>query len=130
MRSTSDVVNLWLDAVNQQDVEALIALSDPDIEVIGPRGSARGHQILRDWPARAGLALRTRRAFARGDAVVLAQRGVWRAPESGEIVGEADVASAFRVAGERVVRYSRHDELTVALKVAGLDESDELPIPV
>ena len=76
----SDVVRRWLDAANRQDVDALLALSDPDIEVVGPRGSARGHQALREWLARAGLALETRRAFSRADVVVLAQHGVWRSP--------------------------------------------------
>src|SRR3954465_4577561 len=127
MRSSRDVVDSWIDAANRQDVETLLALSDPDIESVGPRASARGHQVLRDWLARAGAALQTRRTFARGSTVVLAQRVVWRAPGSGEVVGEADVASAFLVDGERVARYARHDELAVALKEAGLDESDEVP---
>lgn len=129
MESSRDIVRRWLDAANRQDVETLLALSDPDIEIVGPRGSARGHQFLRDWLARAGLNLETRRAFARGDSIVLAQRGVWRAPESGAIVGEADVASVFRVSGGRVVRYARHDELAVALRDAAMDESDEVPDP-
>src|SRR3954465_14905917 len=127
MRSSRDVVDSWIDAANRQDVETLLALSDPDIESVGPRASARGHQVLRDWLARAGAALQTRRTFARGSTVVLAQRVVWRAPGSGEVVGEADVASVFLVDGEQVVRYARHDELAVALKEAGLDEWDGVP---
>lgn len=127
MRSSSEVVKHWVEAANRQDVGALLALSDPDIEVIGPRGSARGHQTLREWLARAELGLETRRTFRRGDVVVLAQHGVWRSPQSGEVVGEADVASSFRVVGERVVRYARHNDLVVALQEAGLGASDEMP---
>jgi hypothetical protein len=33
------VVRAWHEAVNQGDVDALVALSDDDIEVGGPRGS-------------------------------------------------------------------------------------------
>ena len=119
------IVQAWQDAANAQDVARLLDLSDPDIEVIGPRGSGRGHQLLRDWLGRAGLRLQTRRAFARGDAVVLAQHGVWRSIETGDVIGEAAVASRFRVAGQRVVQFARHDSLDAALAEAGLDYSDE-----
>ena len=119
------IVQAWQDAANAQDVERLLELSDPDIEVIGPRGSGRGHQLLRDWLGRAGLSLETRRVFVGGDAVVLAQHGVWRSVETGEVTGEADVASRFRVNGRRVAQFARHDSLDAALAEAGLDYSDE-----
>ena len=115
----------WVDAANRNDPDALVALSAPDVEVVGPRGSVRGAAVLREWVARAGLTLGTRRAFTRGDAVVLEQRAVWRSPETGEVVGEADVASRFRVEGGRVAAYERHDALGAALRAAGLGEPDE-----
>ena len=124
--SPYDVVQSWQEAANSQDADRLIELSAPDIEVVGPRGSAHGHQILRDWLARAGVGLRPLRAFARGEAVVVAQHGVWRAAETGEVVGEQAVASSFRVAGGRVVRVARFDSLDVALADAGLGEADEV----
>jgi len=126
MLSPLEVVQEWLRAANRQDVERLLALSDPDIEVVGPRGSGFGLRLLRDWLRRAGLTLQTRRTFARGDVVVLAQHGVWRSPDTGT-VGEAEVASRFRVSGGRVVQFARHDDLAVALQEAALTESDEVP---
>lgn len=51
-------------------------LSDPNIEVSGPRGSGHGRQLLRDWMARAGLTLETTGAYSRGNRVVLELRGV------------------------------------------------------
>ncbi len=119
------IVQAWQDAANARDVARLLDLSDPDIEVIGPRGSGCGHQLLRDWLGRAGLSLETRRVFVRGDAVVLAQHGVWRSVETGEVTGEADLASRFRVDGRRVVQFARHDSLDAALAEAGLRYSDE-----
>ena len=119
------IVQAWQDAVNARDVARLLELSDPDIEVVGPRGSGRGHQLLRDWLGRAGLRLETRRVFVRGNVVVLAQHGVWRSVETGEVTGEADIASRFRVGGRRVVLFARHDSLDAALAEAGLDDSDE-----
>lgn len=119
-------VQAWQDAANRGDVERLLRLSHPDIELVGPRGGGRGHQLLRDWLGRAGLRLATLRVFARGAVVVVAQRGEWRSPETGALVGEADVVSAFHVSDRRVTRLARHDNLDVALNDAGLDYSDEI----
>jgi hypothetical protein len=122
------VVRAWQDAANRQDIDHLVELSDPDIEVVGPRGAGNGHALLRDWLRRAGLTLETRRTFARGSVFVVAQHGVWRSRETGA-VGEADIVSRFRVSGGRVVQFARYDDLAVALQEAELSESDELPNP-
>jgi hypothetical protein len=115
----------WIAAANQRDVEGLVRLSDPDIDIVGPRGSVRGTAILRDWLSRAGLTLESRRTFVRGGTVVVEQHGVWRSPDTGEVVGAADVASRFSVEGARVVAYERLDNLDAALSAAGLTASDE-----
>jgi ketosteroid isomerase-like protein len=120
------VAGAWQEAANAGDVERVLALSDPEIALVGPRGTARGHGVLREWLGRAGLRLTTRRLFARDGVVVAAQRGVWRSMETGEVVGEADVASCFRVADGRVVEAGRYDDLEVALGVGGLGEGDEV----
>src|SRR5436190_2146998 len=93
------VVRAWQDAASGQDTDRLIELSAPDIEIVGPRGSGRVRQLLRDWLGRAGLSLEALRVFARGDAVVVAQRGVWRSAETGEVTGEAAPAAPRSVAG-------------------------------
>src|SRR5262249_29089988 len=120
-----EVVRAWLNAANGQDIDVLLELSNPDIEVIGPRGSGIGHRLLGDWLCRAGLTLDARRAFVRGQVVVVAQHGIWRSVESGEITGEADVASLFRVDGQRVVQFARYDSLAEALRAGGLGDQDE-----
>ncbi len=119
------IVHAWQDAANARDVARLLEMSDPGIEIVGPHGSGRGHQLLRDWLGRAGLSLETRRVFVRGDAIVLAQHGVWRSVETGEVTGEAEIASRFRVDAQRVVQFARHDSLDAALAEAGLDYSDD-----
>ena len=121
------MVQAWLDAANTQNVDGLIALSDPNIEIIGPRGSGYGHQLLHDWLGRAGLRLETLRVFARGDAVVVEQHGVWRSVETGDVTGERDIASRFRVDGERIVQFARYDSLSEALAEADLTFADEKP---
>ena len=123
------IVEAWQIAVNDRDIDRLLELSHPEIEIIGPRGSGHGHQLLRDWLGRAGLSLTTQRVFARGDEVVVAQHGIWRSIETGDVIGEADVASRFRVDGRRVALFGRYDDLDTALETAGLTHADETPGP-
>ncbi len=126
--SSFALVQAWQDAANQQNSDRLIELSTPTIEVVGPRGSGHGYQLLREWLNRAGLHLTTLRAFARDNVVVVAQHGVWRSVETGEVTGEQDLASCFRIDGQQVVRFARYETLDAALKEAGLHSSDEIPM--
>ncbi len=122
------LIQAWQDAANRQDSDRLVELSAPDIEVVGPPGSGHGYQLLKDWLGRAGLHLTTLRAFTHDNVVVVAQHAVWRSAETGEVTGERDLASRYRIDGRRVVQYARYDNLDVALVEAGLHYSDEIPI--
>lgn len=119
------LVESWLTALNTQDIDRLLALSSAQIEVVGPRGVGHGHQLLREWLARAGLHLSTVRLFARDNRVVVAQRAVWHAPETGAVAGQAEVASRFLVVQGQVGQYARHEDLDSALGEAGLTYADE-----
>lgn len=117
--SAVDVVREWLAASNAADAERLVELSSPDIEIIGPRGSARGHDVLREWLARAGARFDAERVFSADERVVVEQHGVWHGPD-GQLRGEARVASRFVVRGGRVQLVQRYDRLDEALAHAGL----------
>ncbi len=120
-------VHQWLAAVNAGDVEGVLALTAPDVVIVGPRGAARGHEVLRAWMGHAGATFQMCETYAAGDAVVVAQHGVWRDVETGEIRGEADVATRFRVSDGRVAEMERYDDLAAALQAAGLTKADRLP---
>jgi hypothetical protein len=126
MNNPFEIAEAWQQAANQQDVGRLLALSDPNIEVVGPRGSGFGHQLLRDWLGRAGLTLTTLRAFGRGNTVVLAQHAIWRSAEAGALASERELASRFDIEGGRVARFARYDSLAEALAAAGLNESEAI----
>jgi len=59
------VAQAWVNAANACDGDRLTALSDPNVEIVGPRGSARGPAVLRDWLGRAGVTLATRCGYGR-----------------------------------------------------------------
>jgi hypothetical protein len=60
------VVLAWHAALNAGDVEAVIGLSAAEIEVGGPRGTARGVDVVREWVARAGIRLEPGRMYGSG----------------------------------------------------------------
>ena len=122
--SPTDTVRAWLDALNRQDADALVALTDPDVEIVGPRGTVRGAEVLRDWLLRADLRLDSRRWFVNGRAVVVEHRGSWRLPDG--TVSTSDVASRFVIERERIRLYERFDGVEAALQAAGLSEADQI----
>ncbi len=122
------MVEAWLAAADRADAPAMTALSAPDLEVVGPRGTVRGREVLGPWLARAGFSATPLRWFCGADgAVVVEQDAVWADPSTGAGRGRAVVASRFVVEGGVVSRYQRHDDgLPAALAAAGLQESDEV----
>jgi ketosteroid isomerase-like protein len=120
------VVATWHEALNRGDVERLVELSRPDVEVGGPRGTGKGAQLLREWTTRANIRLEPRRAFHKGNTVVVEQEAEWRSAETGESSGSQQIASVFMVRDELVVSVSRYPDLVGALHAAGLDGSHEV----
>ncbi len=106
----------------------MTALSAPDLEVGGPRGTVRGREVLGPWLTRAGVRATPLRWSCGADGtVVVEQDAVWADPSSGDERGRAVVASRSAVAGGVVSGYQRHDDgLPAALAAAGLRESDEV----
>lgn len=112
-------VHAWIAAVNAADVNAVLALSAPDIALAGPRGTATGHGPLRAWLGHAGATFEPVGTFHRGDSVVVAHLGVWPADD-----GPIEGATRFRVADGRVTELERYSSILEALRVAGLTMQD------
>lgn len=120
----TQTVRDWLAAVNASDPDAALAGTSPDVTIIGPRGTGRGHEVLRAWLTHAGATFETRSVYANGGSVVVAQHGVWRDAATGDMVGEAEVATRFRVVDGRVAEIQRYDDLAPALRDADLSLTD------
>ena len=118
-----EVVSAWHEALNSKDTELLVELSDPDVEVGGPRGSGRGVRLLREWVDRANIRLKPLRIYHRADTVIVEQGAQWRSADAGEAPGSQTVASIFVVQDGRVAGVLRYPSLADALGSANLDES-------
>jgi hypothetical protein len=125
-RDRLETVRAWHEAVNRGDADAAVALSHDDIEVGGPRGSARGSALLRDWLARAGIQLEPRRWFASPSELVVEQVATWQSPD-GTVTDPQTIASSFIVENGLVRRTVRYGSLDEALAATGLAPRDELP---
>jgi hypothetical protein len=112
----------WHDALNAGDAERLLALSHPNVEVGGPRGSARGTQILREWVGRADIRLEPGRTFGEAGTVVVEQGAEWQSADPGNV---QSVASVFVVSDGLVTSVVRYSVLASALRAANVDESHE-----
>lgn len=115
----------WQAAVNGMDRQELLRLSNEDIEIVGPRGVARGHDILLQWIDRAGIQLEAGRVFAAEDRAVVEQHAVWTEANTHEESSQT-VASSFTVHDGRVTRLARFDQLAEALADGGLSAADEV----
>lgn len=115
------VVERWLDAVNRGDRAGVLAASATDIEVRGPRGAQKGHEVVSTWLGRAGFTAQTRRWFCAADGrCVVEQEATWSGGEAKRI------ASAFTVRDARVTRYERFDDLADALASERMELADEV----
>jgi hypothetical protein len=121
------VVEKWHNALNSGQVDELDALAHPQVEIGGPRGSAFGAQVLREWVGRANVRLLPRRWFANGNDVVVEEVGEWRSSQTGGIASSQVVASIFSVNEDGLItRIFRYDALPAALEDGCLTMEDEI----
>ena len=125
-----ELVRAWHTAVNTGDADAMSSLLIPDVAVGGPRGSGQGANLVRDWVGGTGIIMEPRRAWHRGDAVVVEQHARWPDATTGEPGASHTVFTAFQVRAGRISRILRFDTLADALQVSGLSADDlDLPWP-
>ena len=126
--SDAAVAREWIAAVNERDVERLIALADPELEVHTPRGVERGHDSARAFIARQsyGVAqvIEPTHIFAGPDVAVVFGRTDLRSFETGETMHSYPSAAVFQLRTGRVIRLALHGDLPSALADAGLDEHE------
>jgi uncharacterized protein (TIGR00369 family) len=115
----ASVIDRFHHVVNRGDADAAAKLVTDDVEVGGPRGSARGVAALRGWVEHAGIQLTAGRTYRRGDVVVVAQTARW----SGDGTTHA-IATAFRLSADLIAAVIRYDDLTAALAAHNITEAE------
>jgi hypothetical protein len=119
-------VDSWHEALNAGDADRVARMSTEHVEIHGPRGVARGRDVMRAWAAGAGVRLVPTRWFCGADdEVVIAQRATW-AQDDGGFTEPVTVATAFRVRDGLIGSVARFDDLGDALASLGLGAADEV----
>lgn len=119
MSETVRVVGEWHDAVNAEEIEQVLRLCAPDVAVAGPRGTARGHDVMRAWLQRSGIQLEPQEPMVERDGrVVVRELARWRtsepAPSGAPVQDPAETWVEFGVTDglvSLVRRYETADEV-------------------
>ena len=126
VRGRLGTIEHWHRAVNAGAAVRAGALCAADVEVGGPRGSARGRGLLVDWVRHAGIRLEPVRWFCGTAGVVVEQDARWIDPDTGRLGDPVRLATAFGVSDGQISRVLRHPDTPAALAVFGLGPADEV----
>lgn len=120
--STSEIATVlaWHDALSSSDLDTLLSLSSPDVEIGDADGAAQGRNALRSWAERSDATVETGDLYERAGTVVVEELWTAKADPNDTYT----TASAFRVVRDHVTSIFRHDSLEEALDATGLTASD------
>jgi hypothetical protein len=118
------LIQAWHTALNTGDVDQLVALVDPNVEIVGPRGTVSGAQVVREWFGRANVRFTPKTYFGRGDTFVVEALGEWISPETSEVTGSQMASTVFIIHNSLITYIARYDALDTALQNANLAQSD------
>lgn len=121
MTTNIETADKWIENVNAKDVDAVLKISDRNVELIGPMGASAGHETLAEWVKNSGISLSTQSRYAKGHCVVYEQEGRWE-NESGQVM----VYTFMEIKEEKVKRIARFDTLDEAFGYCGMSEEDSV----
>jgi ketosteroid isomerase-like protein len=123
--SGADAVRAFIDAFNAEDLDALVAVLDPEVEIQTSRGIVIGHDEARRWATRnpAGelhqhLVLDDVRDEGAHVVAQVRRRWAWR--EEAEVAHEQELAVVATMRGGRIARWQPFEDLDQARQAAGL----------
>ncbi|MBA2755703.1 MAG: nuclear transport factor 2 family protein [Chloroflexia bacterium] len=119
--SARATIQAWHDALEIGAVETLLALSSPEIEIVGPRGTASGHLVLRQWAEGSGITLTPVAWHPTTGGYIVEADASWVMPEGAPDASSSRVATVFDVTRDRVTRVARYDSLAEASAAIGGD---------
>jgi hypothetical protein len=109
-------VREWHRAVNAKDMTGARDIVTDDIEMGGPKGSARGAEAFLAWAASANINLFPVAWHPVSDErVIVEQMASWAGDPNAVAVPPVRVATVFRLRGERVESAMRFDTLRDAM---------------
>jgi limonene-1,2-epoxide hydrolase len=125
-----DPVREFIRAFNERDLEAFVAVLDPEVELHSGRGLRRGIEAARSWATREPGGVQQEIELEQlyedgtegggGAAVALIVRR-WHWAEDGSAAGTDEMAWQFELRDGRVRSWRPFEERAEALRTAGFD---------
>lgn len=125
-----DPVREFIRAFNERDLDAFVAVLDPEIELHSGRGLRKGIEAARIWATRApgGVqqTIELEELFedgtesGAGRAVALIRRA-WHWDEDGSAAGEDEMAWFFELRDRRIKSWRPYEDRAEALHAGGFD---------
>jgi limonene-1,2-epoxide hydrolase len=123
----TDPVREFIRAFNERDLDAFVAVLDPEVELHASRGLRKGHEAARVWATREPGGVQQTIALEElyeeglegggGRAVALIRRR-WHWAEDGSEAGVDEMAWAFELRERRVLSWRPYDDREAALRDA------------
>lgn len=123
-----EIVERWIRAYCDRDLERLKGVADPNIELRMAGGNVfGGHEGLarwtkNGWEADAPHFPRIERCMPKGDTVFALLRAELRSPETGEIIRTLPVGAEWRIRDGLVIEWAARPDRDGLLEDAGLRE--------
>lgn len=121
MENNIKIAERWTTGVNERNIKDVLEVSDPHIELVGPRGVAEGHNILQQWIKESGIKMETQDYYAKGNEVVCVQRATWENQN-----GHVTIYTFMEIRDGKVHRLGRYDTLDDAFGQCELSEEDRV----
>jgi ketosteroid isomerase-like protein len=125
-----DPVREFIRAFNERDLDAFVAVLDPEVELHSMKGLRRGVGAARRWATRAPGGVQQTIELEQlyeegtegggGTAVALIRR-VWRWAEDGSPAGEDEMAWLFELREHRVRSWRPFEDRAEALRAGGFE---------
>jgi limonene-1,2-epoxide hydrolase len=123
-----DPVREFIRAFNERDLDAFVAVLDPEVEIHASRGLRKGQEAARVWATRAPGGVQQTIELEQlyeddtegggGRAVALICRR-WHWDEDGGVAGVDEMAWAFELRNQKVLSWRPYDDRTEALRQTG-----------
>lgn len=124
----TDPVREFIRAFNERDLDAFVAVLDPEVELHASRGLRKGLEAARVWATRAPGGVQQTIVLEQlyeeglegggGRAVALIVRR-WRWEEDESLAGEDEMAWAFELRDRRVLAWRPFEDRGAALQAFG-----------
>jgi ketosteroid isomerase-like protein len=123
-------VRTFIDAFNAEDLDALIAVLDPDVEIQASRGLVEGHDEVRAWATRKPSGELHQRLVLdairdEGRHVIAFGRREWLWRAGGDVAESHELAIVATIGADgRITRWQPFDDRDEALRAAGVGTGD------